>query len=75
MVEPAACARAGIRHCWRVEPSPPAPPTVFCSQLSEAEYLRSCEISSGRPGVVKAAPVDVDLDVDELYEASSGPGR
>ena len=48
---------------------------MFCFQLSEAEYLRSCEISSGRPGVVKAAPVDVDLDVDELYEASSGPGR
>lgn len=72
MVKPAAYAQAGVPFYWRVEPIPGAPPAVFCFQLSAGHYAESAVVESGRPATVKAAPVDVDLDVDVLYEQIFG---
>lgn len=77
MVKPEAYAQAGVPFYWRVEPMPGAPPAIFCFQLAKgrlanAEYAESAVAESGRPVAVKAAPVDVELDVDALYEQIFG---
>ena len=72
MVKPEAYAQAGVPFYWRVEPMPGAPPAIFCFQFDKGEYAESAVVESGWPATVKAAPVDVDLDVDVLYEQIFG---
>lgn len=67
IVKPAAYAAAGVPFYWRVEPVKGQPPTIVCFALVDGSYVEQVTIESGASATVTAAPVPVDLDVDDLY--------